>query len=111
MSVAFVGNAIRELQQATFLPVTFLEDVPRLPIFLADLTGWHPTLQSLLAQAVLAAVYVAGALWVFALMPLRERRAALAAGPAPEDPARDGHPAPKVPTLSQPAREQAGRRG
>ena len=111
MSVAFVGNAVRELQQATFLPVTFLEDVPRLPIFLADLTGWHPTLQSLLAQAVLASVYVAGACWVFAVMPLRERRAALAAGPAAEDPAKEGHPTAKMPPLAQPAREQAGRRG
>ena len=109
MSVAFVGNAVRELQQATYLPITFLEDVPRLPIFLADLTGWHPTLESLLAQAALATVYVAGALWVFAVMPMRERRAAGAAPPddaaAPETP-----PPARVPTLAQPAGEQAGRR-
>ena len=44
-------------QQAALLPVTFLEALPRLPIFLADLTGWHPTLQTILAQVVLAAVY------------------------------------------------------
>jgi high-affinity iron transporter len=75
LSVAFVGNAVRQLQQAAILPVDFLENVPRLPIFLADLTGWHPTLQSILAQAVLATVYVLGGLWVFALMPARERRA------------------------------------
>jgi high-affinity iron transporter len=84
ISVAFVGNAVRELQQATLLPVTFLESVPRLPIFLADLTGWHPTLQSILAQAVLAGVYVLGAVWVFGVMPARERRAARTAAPQRE---------------------------
>jgi high-affinity iron transporter len=111
MSVAFVGNAVRELQQATFLPITFLEDVPRLPIFLADLTGWHPTLQSLLAQAVLAAIYVAGAVWVFAVMPYRERRATRATGVPDEAAAPDAQAPAKVPTLAQPAGEQAGRRG
>ena len=75
LSVAFVGNAVRDLQQAAILPVDFLEHVPRLPIFLADLTGWHPTLQSILAQATLATVYLLGALWVFAVVPARERRA------------------------------------
>jgi high-affinity iron transporter len=75
LSVAFVGNAVRELQQAAVLPVDFLEDVPRLPIFLADVTGWHPTLQSILAQAALTAVYALGAAWMFIVMPARERRA------------------------------------
>jgi high-affinity iron transporter len=75
LSVAFVGNAVRELQQAAILHVTFLEGFPRLPIFLADLAGIHPTLQSLLAQAALLAVYVAGAVWMFVVMPARERRA------------------------------------
>jgi high-affinity iron transporter len=79
LSVAFVGNAVRELQQAAILHVTFLENFPRLPIFLADLTGIHPTLQSLLAQAALAAVYVAGAVWMFVVIPAREQRAAKAA--------------------------------
>jgi high-affinity iron transporter len=104
MSVAFVGNAVRELQQATVLPLTFLEGVPRLPIFLADLTGWHPTLESLLAQAALTAVYVAGAAWLFAVMPLRERRAAaVAAAEPPVEP-----PSPALSSLVEPAREPAG---
>lgn len=71
LSVAMVGNAVRALQEAAVLPVTFLEGVPRLPIFLADLTGWHPTLQTILAQAVLAAIYVAGAVWTFVVLPRR----------------------------------------
>lgn len=74
LSVALVGNAVRALQQAAVLSVTFLEGVPRLPIFLADLTGWHPTLQTILAQAALAAVYVIGAVWMFVVLPRRRRR-------------------------------------
>ena len=73
LSVAFVGNAVRALQEAAVVPVTFIEGAPRLPIFLADLTGWHPTVQTIAAQAVLAAVYVAGALWMFVFRPRRER--------------------------------------
>lgn len=80
LSVALMGNAVRALQEATLLPVTFLESVPRLPIFLADLAGWHPTLQTILAQAVLLTVYLAGALWMFVLRPRRERRAGSPAG-------------------------------
>jgi high-affinity iron transporter len=99
LSVAFVGNAVRELQQAAILPVDFLENMPRLPIFLADLTGWHPTLQSIVAQAVLAAVYVLGAVWMFVLMPARERRARRA-----REPERDEPDAPAAPA-SEPQRE------
>jgi high-affinity iron transporter len=73
LSVALIGNAVRALQEATLVPVTFLEGVPRLPIFLADLTGWHPTLQTILAQVALALVYVLGAIWTFAIRPRRER--------------------------------------
>ena len=39
LSVAFVGNAVRGFQEAALLPVTFYESLPRLPIFLAQLTG------------------------------------------------------------------------
>jgi len=83
LSVAFIGNAVRTLQQAAVLSVTFLEGVPRLPIFLADLTGWHPTRETLVAQAVLALVYVAGGVWTFAVLPRREKRAQEAAAHMP----------------------------
>ncbi len=73
ISVAFSGNAVRALQQAALIPVTFLESWPRLPIFLADLTGWHPTLESLSVQGVLAVVYIVGGIWTFAIAPRRER--------------------------------------
>jgi len=87
LSVALVGNAVRALQEATVLPVTFLDGVPRLPIFLADLTGWHPTLQTILAQAGLSLVYILGALWTFGIRPRRGRPRAEAtdtAAPATE---------------------------
>ncbi|HYY43957.1 MAG TPA: hypothetical protein VE975_02065, partial [Actinomycetota bacterium] len=38
------------------------------------LTGWYPTVQTIAAQAALAGVYVLGALWMFVVMPRRERR-------------------------------------
>ncbi|MDQ3964809.1 MAG: FTR1 family protein, partial [Actinomycetota bacterium] len=76
MSVAFVGNAVRALQSAATISVTFFEGLPRLPIFLAELTGWYPTRETILAQAMLALVYIAGAMWMFVIVPRRERRIA-----------------------------------
>lgn len=84
LSVAFIGNAVRGFQEAALIPVTFIESLPRLPIFLAQLTGWYPTTQTILAQAALAAVYVAGAIWTFVVLPRRERSHGAPAGaPAP----------------------------
>lgn len=79
LSVAFLGNAVRALQEAALVPVTFLEAVPRLPIFLADLTGWHPTSQTIIAQIAFASVYVTGAAWVMVVAPRRARRVTAAA--------------------------------
>src|SRR5919199_2013130 len=73
MSVAFVGNAIRSLQDADLLTATPVAH-PRLPVFLAELTGIHPTSQGLVVQAALLAVYVVGAAYVFAWQPARRRR-------------------------------------
>ena len=53
LSVAFVGNAVRGFQEATYLPVTFIESLPDLPIFVAQLTGWYPTRETILAQGAL----------------------------------------------------------
>jgi high-affinity iron transporter len=79
MSVSFIGNAVRELQEALLLPVTYLEGLPRLPVFLADLTGYHPTVQSLTAQVLLIAFYAAG----FVMMRRRQRGARPADDAAP----------------------------
>ncbi len=73
MSVAFIGNAVFSLQEADLLAATPV-DHPRLPVFLAELTGIHPTSQGLLIQGVVLGVYVLGALYVFAIQPARRRR-------------------------------------
>jgi high-affinity iron transporter len=78
-SVAFLGNAITALQNADVLHFTRLEGWPHLPIFLAQATGYSPTLESVVAQALLAGVYVSGALYVFGIRPRRERGGAPAA--------------------------------
>ena len=81
LSVAFVGNAVRSLQEGGHFPLTPIAGSwARLPIFLAELTGIHPTREGIAVQAALLAVYVAGALYVFAWQPTRRRR--LAAQPS-----------------------------
>jgi len=75
LSVAFVGNAVRSLQEADVLAVSPIHgDWARLPLFVAELTGIHPTTQGITAQAVLLAIYVLGAAWVFGIQPARARR-------------------------------------
>ncbi len=76
LSVAFAGNAVRSLQEGDWLPVTPIDGGwARLPIFLAELTGIHPTRESIGVQLVLLAVYAAGATWMFLWQPLRRRAA------------------------------------
>src|SRR5919204_107782 len=66
LSVAFVGNAVRSLQEADVVSIAPIHDGwATLPIFLAELTGIHPTTQSVGAQAVLLLIYVLGALYMF----------------------------------------------
>jgi high-affinity iron transporter len=73
LSVAFTGNAVRSLQSADMLRATPV-DWPRLPVFVAELTGIHPTQEGLIVQGVMLAIFVLGGLWVFALQPARRRR-------------------------------------
>lgn len=74
LSVAFAGNAVRSLQEAAWLPVTPIDgDWARLPIFLAELTGIHPTREGILVQVALLSVYVAGAAYLFGWKRLRRR--------------------------------------
>jgi high-affinity iron transporter len=75
LSVAFTGNAVRSLQSADVITATPVHaGWARLPVFVAELTGIHPTSQGLIAQAVLLAIFVLGAAWVFWLAPMRTRR-------------------------------------
>jgi high-affinity iron transporter len=73
LSVAFAGNAVRSLQSADMVRATPV-DWPRLPVFVAELTGIHPTQEGLIVQAVMLGVFVVGGLWVFAIQPARRRR-------------------------------------
>ena len=78
LSVAFAGNAVRSLQGADVIGVTPINgDWARLPIFIAEMTGIHPTVQGIAVQAALLATFVAGALWVFLLKPRIAARRAL----------------------------------
>lgn len=80
LSVAFAGNAIRSLQEADRIGVTPIEgEWARLPVFVAEMTGIHPTQEGVITQAAMVAVFALGALYVFALAPLRRRRLQAAA--------------------------------
>lgn len=73
-SIAFLGNAVYELQQADVVGYHRLLGWPRLPIYLAQATGYYPTSETVFAQAALLAVYVLGALWMFVARPAMQRR-------------------------------------
>jgi high-affinity iron transporter len=74
MSIAFMGNAVREFQEVGYISTTHLiGTVPRLDINLATMTGIHPTLETIVAQLVLLAVYLVGSLYVLVIQPRRNR--------------------------------------
>jgi high-affinity iron transporter len=74
MSIAFIGNAIREFQEVGYISTTHLiGTVPRLDINLAAMTGIHPTLETIIAQIILLAVYVIGSLYVLIIRPKQQR--------------------------------------
>jgi high-affinity iron transporter len=72
-SVTFLGNAVHALQVGDLIAYHRLENWPRPPIFLSQVTGYWPTVQSLVAQAVLALVYIVGGMYVFVVKPRRHR--------------------------------------
>ncbi|HZD35562.1 MAG TPA: FTR1 family protein [Nitrososphaeraceae archaeon] len=74
MSIAFMGNAVRELQEIGVVPTTPLFGiVPRLDINLATMTGIHPTLESVAAQTILLSVYLVGSLYILVIKPRRQK--------------------------------------
>lgn len=83
-SVAFLGNAVRALQQADVVRLTKLDSWPDLPIFLSQALGYWPSVQTVGAQVVLAAIYMIAAFWALVLRPRRHRRHR--AGQSPTDP-------------------------
>ena len=74
-SIAFLGNAVHTLQSADVdRPTPRSSAGPRLPIFLAEATGYWPTLQSVVAQVALAVVYIARRALHVRGQPRRRRR-------------------------------------
>lgn len=77
LSIAFLGNAIRELQIIDVVPFTsLLGTVPRLDINMASMTGIYPTLETVVAQIVLLGVYLSAASYVLIIRPKREQKIA-----------------------------------
>ena len=77
LSVAFLGNAIRELQILDIVSYTSLIGiVPRLDINLAKMTGIYPTLESVIAQTILLGVYLIASSYVLIMRPRREKHLA-----------------------------------
>ena len=77
LSIAFLGNAVRELQVLDIVSYTsMLGTVPRLDINLATMTGIYPTLETVVAQVILLAVYLAASSYVLILRPKKEKKLA-----------------------------------
>ncbi|MEM3172351.1 MAG: FTR1 family protein, partial [Candidatus Nitrosotenuis sp.] len=77
LSIAFLGNAIRELQILDIVPYTsMLGTIPRLDINLATMTGIYPTLETVVGQIIFLGVYLTAASYVLILRPKKEQRIA-----------------------------------
>ncbi len=76
MSIAFIGNAVREFQEIGYISTTHLFGIiPRLEINLATMTGIHPTLETTVAQIILLSIYSVGALYILIVQPRRKKLA------------------------------------
>jgi high-affinity iron transporter len=79
MSIAFMGNAVRSLQEIGYVPTTPLFGIiPRLDINVSEMTGIHPTLETLVAQVILLGIYLAGSLYILVIQPKRKRKIEMA---------------------------------
>ena len=76
-SIAFLGNAVRSLQEADVLALHRWDSWPEPPIFVRQSLGYWPSRETLVAQGALLAVYVLGAVYMFVLRPRLDRRAAV----------------------------------
>ena len=77
LSIAFLGNAIRELQVLEIVSYTgMIGTIPRLDINVAAMTGIYPTLETVVGQVILLGVYLTAVTWVLILRPKRENKIA-----------------------------------
>jgi high-affinity iron transporter len=70
MAFVFAGKGVAELQAGRVVSMTYLPGAPRFPLL-----GIYPTLETLLAQGVLAGLALVALCWIFVVTPARERRA------------------------------------
>lgn len=78
LSIAFLGNAIRELQILDLLPYTgMIGTIPRFDINIATMTGIYPTLETVVGQIILLGVYLGAASYILVLRPKKEKQLAL----------------------------------
>lgn len=77
LSIAFLGNAIREFQILDVIPYTSMMGViPRLDINMATMTGIYPTLETVVGQIVLLCVYLVASAYILVMRPRREKKMA-----------------------------------
>jgi high-affinity iron transporter len=76
-SVAFLGNAVRSLQEADMIGLHRWTGWPDAPIFVSQSIGYWPSRETILAQCGLTSVYLIGAFLLFVVRPWRARRAAV----------------------------------
>ena len=75
LSIAFLGNGVRELQVIEVVPYTsLLGTVPRLDVNVAAMTGIYPTLETVVAQIILLSVYLSASAYVLVMRPRRAAR-------------------------------------
>ncbi|MDQ2685365.1 MAG: FTR1 family protein, partial [Thermoproteota archaeon] len=75
MSITFLGNALREFQELGWIPTTHLLGIiPRLDINVATMTGIHPTLETVVGQLILLAIYLLGSLYILFIQPRRQQK-------------------------------------
>ncbi|MEO7137605.1 MAG: FTR1 family protein [Gemmatimonadales bacterium] len=66
MAFVFAGKGVAELQGGGVLPTTILDWAPRIPAL-----GIYPTVESLVAQGILALLLLAALVWTFLIEPRR----------------------------------------
>ncbi|EGP93756.1 FTR1 family iron permease [Nitrosarchaeum koreense] len=77
LSIAFLGNAVRELQILDVVPYTgLIGTIPRLDINLAMMTGIYPTLETIVAQVILLGVYLIASTYILIMRPRKEQQLA-----------------------------------
>jgi len=92
MAFVFAGKGVAELQEGALISTTILPGWPRVPAL-----GIYPTVESLLAQALLVALLMVALVWIFVIAPRRRvplaqtpsATAVTVSVPAPESPARE----------------------